>query len=101
MTSDLFDNEPYRGHAPFSDHDTSREAAERINPGRMVMRMKVLTEIKRGPLACHEIEVRLKMPHTTASARIRELFLKGLIEHNGQYRYTPASRRAKVWRAIE
>lgn len=66
------------------------------------MRMKVLAEIKRGKArgrTCDEVEEATGLLHQTASARVRELFQKGLIKDSGAKRDTRSGRSAIVWRA--
>ena len=106
--------------APYSDQDTSKEAAESIEPHLARMEKQVLDEIRLFSMkytdqnmttgevttGClgrtdEEIEDATGLKHQTASARRRELVLKGLVEHTGEYRRTRSGRRAKVWRVKE
>jgi hypothetical protein len=61
---------------------TSRAAAESILPkiNSLQKRIwKLVSQAKHG-LTRDEIEILTGLPHTTSSARVRELFLKGLLE---------------------
>jgi hypothetical protein len=89
-----------QGSIPFSNDTTSREAAESIEPEVNRLEQEVLSAIKFcNGLACHEVEQMTGMAHTTASARIRGLVLKGLVYDSGQKKLTPSKRNAIVWRA--
>lgn len=80
--------------------ETSREAKASMGPHLNRIATEVLNAIKFvGPMACHEVEELLPLRHTTASARIRELVKKGLLEDSGLKRKTPSGRNAIVWRA--
>lgn len=99
--------EPYGGRAPAEDEDTSREAANRIEPTRQTLRHLVLAFIT----ACgswgatdDEIEEALDMRHQTASARRRELQLMEKVFNPvdgfdliGRRRPTRSGCPAKVW----
>lgn len=93
---------PYRGRLPAepeTEHSTSREAADSMETHATNLRAKVLALIEgAGVLGMtdDEIEVSTGLRHQTASARRRELVLKGLIEPNGR-RKTRSGRWAKVW----
>lgn len=89
---------PFRRFAPFSDPETSREAADAIRP--VVPRLEgiVLEAIRSaGGLCDHEIEAVTGLIHQTASARRRGLVLKGLVADSGVRRVTASGRQAKVW----
>ena len=86
--------------APHSDSDTSREAAKRIVPHLARLESLVLEAIcQAGPggLCDHEIESATGLVHQTASARRRELVLRGLVADSGIRRNTASGRRAKAW----
>ena len=93
----LFD----RQTAPYvPESDTSYEAAKRIEPALGRLQAKVLTYLLTNDgkgLTCDEIEEASGLKHQTASARIRELAQKGLIEDSGDRRPTRSGRNAVVW----
>jgi Asp-tRNA(Asn)/Glu-tRNA(Gln) amidotransferase A subunit family amidase len=89
------------GYAP---RDTSKEAAQRIEPETGKLRLGVLSELQvRGSTGatCDELEQALHLSHQTASARVREMSLKGTVKDSGQRRLTRSGRRAIVWQASE
>jgi hypothetical protein len=91
------------GGAPYArGSDTSREAAESIEPSAGTLRRMVLDEIaKVGPHGhtCDEIEALLDLRHQTASARVYELHraIPPLIVDSGRRRLTRSGRKAVVW----
>ena len=90
----------FSGTPPHSDNDTSLAAAESMRPHVSRLARSVFTEIAacgEYGATCWEIEQRLSMSHQTASARIRELFLKGRITKSGKKRPTNSRRLAVVW----
>ena len=85
---------------PHSDEDTSREAAKRMIPHLARLESLVLEAIRAagpGGLCDHEIERVTGLKHQTASARRRELVLRGLIKDSGTRRKTDSGRDAKAW----
>lgn len=79
---------------------TSREAAASILPKLGFLEDVVWAAIKRSGargLTCDELELRESLSHQTASARIRGLFLKGLVQESGKQRRTRSGRNAIVW----
>jgi predicted ArsR family transcriptional regulator len=90
---------PYQGKLPFvADSDTSEAAGESLAGAVTALRQKVLAKIEEeGEATCDEVEVFLGMPHQTASARIRELSLMGLIVDTGDRRKTRSGRLARVY----
>jgi hypothetical protein len=82
-----------------SGSETSKAAATFIEPSAGTVRAWVLKEIrkagKRG-LTCEETERRCKLRHQSASARIRELVLDGLVEIIGT-RENESGVRARVY----
>lgn len=83
--------------------DTSRAAAESIEPSAASMRGRILNLIRyaENGLTCDEAEQITGMRHQTVSARIRELFESGHIvflsdEPNGK-RQTRSGRMARVY----
>jgi len=83
---------------PFSDQDTSKEAAESMIGSAGSMRIKVYHAIanSRSGLTDDEIEIQTGMRHQTASARRRELVLSGSIVPSGEKRKTRSGRQAVV-----
>jgi hypothetical protein len=99
---DLFDEPTYPerpGHV--RDCDTSTAAADSLDDSLLTrMRAQVFTIIDLRPrgATCDEIEVALNLRHQTASARVRELALGGLIFDTGERRETRSGRPARVYR---
>lgn len=93
---------PVFGLPLFSDHDTGKEAAERISPFTSRMRGKVLEALRINAegLTAQEMEKETGMPGNSVRPRIIELSEAGMIETTGEYRLTEAKRRAKVWRLV-
>lgn len=87
--------------APHSDEDTSREAARSMRPHLARLEAVVLEAVRAAGeqgLCDHEIEERTGLQHQTASARRRELVLRGLLVDSGVRRSTASGRSAKAWR---
>lgn len=87
--------------APWSDAQTSLEAARSIEPHVARLERQVMTALSEAGekgLCDHELEQVTGLQHTTASARRRELVLKGLVVETGERRATPSGRSAKAWR---
>lgn len=80
--------------------ETTRVAARKIQPhvGRIAGEVYrfILARASKGA-TCAEVEKALELSHQTASARIRELALKGMVYDSGHRRRTPANRPAIVW----
>ena len=93
----------YNGLPPHSNDSTSRDAAVAIQPHVTRLAARVLNLItaqgKEG-LTCDEIEDWGNLSHQCASARVRELAMKGRIKDSGQKRKTRSQRFAIVWVAI-
>jgi len=73
----------FAGCPPHVRHSTTSEAAaEAIKPKVNGLQAQILGVVRRAPygLTRDEIEEITGLPHTTSSARVRELFLKGLLE---------------------
>lgn len=91
------------GELPYSDRETSRQAAKDAGSRASSDRTAVLAWIReagaRGATD-DEIERALDMKHQTASARRRELVLAGLIAPTGERRPTRSGSPAQVWRAV-
>lgn len=79
--------------------DTSRGAADRIEPVTGKLRLLVFQSILQSPhgRTDDEIEVLLDMRHQTASARRRELVQQGKVEDSGLTRKTRSGSPATVW----
>lgn len=96
----MSDYDLYGGKPPFVDgSDTSESAADAIESAASALRSKIHHLIKKYPngLTCHEVEVEMNLRHQTASARIRELVLKGKLRDSGHRRLTDTRRGAVVW----
>lgn len=79
--------------------DSSREAAIQIKESSSSLRMRILNLImKSGSMTCDEVEVKTGLRHQTASARIRELVLKGFIEDSSERRKTRSGRNAVIYK---
>lgn len=91
------------GRLPYSDRDTSLQAAKDARSGAGAMRTAVLAFIRsRGRMGAtdDEIEAVLGYSHQTASARRRELVIADLIRPDGTRRPTRSGSPAQVWVAI-
>jgi predicted transcriptional regulator len=101
-TDDLFDYYPEQpGFVAGSD--TSEDAADSLDDrtlGRL--RRLVLGHVSGNPngATCDEIEVALELRHQTASARLRELQLRGWVETSNEKRLTRSGRMAHVYRRL-
>ena len=93
---DLYPNAPGHNHRP-----TSIAAAQEIAPHVTRLAETVLEAVRARPMNCWEIEQATGLSHQTASARLRELYLKGRIEESGQTRPTGSGRQAIVWKSRE
>tara|TARA_R100001594_G_scaffold61343_1_gene95511 strand:+ start:2002 stop:2442 length:441 start_codon:yes stop_codon:yes gene_type:complete len=95
----------YSGKAFFvPSSDTSKEAAKSIEKKAPTLRQQVHEFLKRRDLfgaTDYEIEQHLNLSHQTASARRRELVLKGYAKDSGSRRVTGSGRGATVWIACE
>lgn len=73
----------FAGTPPHVRHSsTSQAAAEAIAPKVNALQRQILAVVRQHPLGLtrDQIEELTDLPHTTSSARVRELFLKGLLE---------------------
>ena len=73
----------FTGTPPHVRHSsTSMAAADAIAPKVGRLHRQILDLVRQHPLGLtrDEIEELTGLPHTTSSARVRELFLKGLLE---------------------
>ena len=80
--------------------ETSRSAAESIQPAAQSLRSQVLACVVDAGDAgrtCDEIEALLSGRHQTISARVRELSQRGFIKRNGNVRKTRSGRNAAVY----
>lgn len=90
----------YGGMPPHvEDSDTSCAAAKSVENNATALRGKIYRTLLQHPegLTCHEVEAMTGLRHQTASARIRELYLKGQIRDSGYRRMTDTRRSAVVW----
>ena len=92
----LFEPVPCAVHyRPYVASETSIEAAAATNARRD--RDRVLEALRSRPDTDDGLEVRLSLPHQTASARRRGLVLEGLVRESGEHALTRSGRRAIVW----
>lgn len=90
---------PYHDMPGFeSSSDTSQEAAVSMIPQAGKLQRLILKELNgnRSTATCDTLEIVLGLSHQTASARIRELYLKGFIEKIGKAK-TRSGRNAVLW----
>ena len=98
----------FGGTPPHEDAETSREAAEAIRPHVSHLQHVILSVVpnrfssRSVGITCDEVEWYTLLSHQTASARMRELALKGLIKKvvvDGKplKRKTRSGRLAFVW----
>ena len=76
------------------------DAARAIDPHLARLEALVLAELRRRGAwgGCnHELEAWLGLAGNTVRPRVRNLVLRGLVKHGGEYRITPSGRRARVW----
>lgn len=88
---------PYQGHS-----DTSREAAEAIEPDAATLRGQVLCFIRqRGETGAtdDEVQIGLRMNPSTERPRRIELWRIGLVKQTARKRPTRSGRNATVWEA--
>jgi len=97
----LFHNR-YPDTPGYNFRDTSQQAAKQIKPA--ALRLRLLAEMRlRGSMGatCDELEQAMGLSHQTASARLREMNLKGQVVDSGERRPTRSGRAAIVWCARE
>jgi hypothetical protein len=85
---------------PFSDWDTSFQAAESVQDitGRLrLICYRFIFACKAHGATCDEVEVALDLRHQTASARLYELKNQRAIVDSGWRRPTRSGRSAAVW----
>ena len=85
-----------------SGSSTSKAAAVFVDPFAGTVRGEVLKAIRKAGqkgLSCEQVERRCKLRHQSASARIRELVLDGLVEIIGT-RENESGVRARVYVAV-
>jgi len=96
-----FDYEP---DAPYQRHsETSRDAAELIEPDVASLRGRVLAYLRKcGEKGAtdDEMQVALQMNPSTQRPRRIELWKAGFIEPTSETRPTRSGRQATVWRAV-
>jgi len=99
---DLFGEPSYPvrpGHVRGSD--TSISAADSLDDSllsRLRAQVFALIDVRgENGATCDEVEVALELRHQTASARVRELALGGLIFDTGRRRQTRSGRAARVY----
>ena len=92
----LFDYQP---PAPYQrDSETSREAAEAIEPVAVTVRAEVLDYVAKWGTGCtrEEIAIQLCIPLQTVCARVNELIRSGHLIRTNERRMTISGRRAEV-----
>lgn len=91
----------FSADAPYNKgSDTSRSAAESIQPVLSKMELQVYQHIAkqgRNGATCDEIEVALNFRHQTASARVNGLAKKARVADSKARRRTRSNRPAVVW----
>lgn len=95
---------PYRGLAPHNKTETSRAAAESIDPRKGTLQWEVLRYIRKmGRYGATDDEGShaLDMDGNTYRPRRRELAVMGFIVKSGEQRRTRSNRLAVVWVAHE
>lgn len=86
---------------PYSDTDTSLEAAAKAVPKAMPDEQRVLAALRECPDTDEGLGRRLNLEGNTVRPRRRSLELKGRVEHSGEYGVTAAGRRAKIWKVVD
>jgi len=81
----------------YSNETTSKEAALSMTKCVRTIQREVFEIINACPCTCDELECMTGLPHQTASARIRELFQRGMVQDSGEKRQTRSGRNAIVW----
>ena len=86
-------------YTPANAQPTSQQAATSMKPHAAGLEAVVLDCIRLSGegMTCDEVEAKTKMPHQTASARVRGLALDKRIRPSGKYRKTRSGRNAIVW----
>lgn len=95
---------PYRGLAPHNQEETSRAAAESIDPHKGTLQWEVLRYIRkmgRYGATADEGAHALDLDSNTYTPRRRELAIMGFIIKSGEKRKTRSGRQAFVWVAHE
>lgn len=100
-TPSMFASSGYKdGRAPSVDQETSHDAADAIEGKAPSLRTQIYGYVHhkgRGGATDYEIENALELRHQTASARRRELVIKGMLFDSGRKRLTDSGRKAIVW----
>lgn len=83
--------------------DTSEAAAGTMVSATGTMRAQVLEMIRNAPngMTCNEVEIETGWVHQSASARIREVALSGLIKDSGCRRPGRSGRQQRVYIATK
>jgi predicted ArsR family transcriptional regulator len=76
---------------------TSEEALASLEPHLDRLEKIVLSQIDQHPMTCDEVESQTGLSHQTASARIRALAQRELINATDERRKTRSGRKAIVW----
>jgi hypothetical protein len=99
MEAAMSEYDLFGGQPPHQRHsETSREAAEEIQPKVGHLQGKVFAALRLNPGTDEELMYRIPMAANTLRPRRRELQLMGLIEDSGYRRKTRAGKYAVIWR---
>lgn len=89
------------GHYPDGpgghSHDTSRDAADDVEPRVTALRAAVLEQLRLKPLSVHQCALLLDLPVPTIQPRFSELFALDLIEDSELRAVNHTGKRAIVW----
>ena len=99
---DMFAPHSYAGNLPHvRASKTSEAAAARATPGAQSNRRMIFEFLQRvGGATDDEIEEMFALLHQTASARRRELVLRGMVRDSGHRRPTRSGSEATVWEVV-
>ncbi|HUT56646.1 MAG TPA: hypothetical protein VNA25_02100 [Phycisphaerae bacterium] len=99
---DLFVQNPYAGKLPaVKGSETSEAAAEDAAGGAKSIRRMIYEFLTRvGGATDDEIEEMFTLRHQTASARRRELVLRGLVRDSGHQKPTRSGSNATIWEVV-
>jgi DNA-binding IclR family transcriptional regulator len=84
--------------APYSDPDTSRDAAKSIEKHLQRLECVVLFALDEGPQTTEQIERTTGLGGSTVRPRLVALRARGLVTKSDERRRTASGRMAAVWR---
>lgn len=89
--------------APYQPHsETSKEAAERIEPNAGTLKAKVLAFIRRyGPVTDEMIQRELDLDGDTERPRRIKLVQQGFVRNSGEKYKTSKGGNATLWEAVK